>query len=91
MRILKTFKFNVFGSADSKGVTQPFSVSADSTGFTVGATFGGRTSEKPGRAASVRINDCDNTKQGNMLVIVCQGPIGDELPSGAEARREHAV
>jgi hypothetical protein len=60
--------------------------SADSKGFNVEAAFGGRATEEPGRAASVRINDCDNTKQGSMLVTVCQGLIEDELPSGAEAR-----
>ena len=32
MRILKDFKCRVFGSADSKGVTHAFSVSADCKG-----------------------------------------------------------
>jgi hypothetical protein len=52
--------------------------SADSKGFNVEAAFGSRALEEPGRGASVRINVCDNTKQGSMLVIVCQGPFGDE-------------
>jgi hypothetical protein len=72
------FKSFVFGSADCKGVMGEFFGSADSKGFNVEAAFGSRALEEPGRGASVRINVCDNTKQGSMLVIVCQGPFGDE-------------
>jgi len=52
--------------------------SADSKGFNVEAAFGSRALGEPGGGASVRINVSDNTKQDNMLVIVCQGPIEDE-------------
>jgi hypothetical protein len=55
VRILKGFKPSVFGSADSKRVTSAFFVSADATGFTVGLTFDGGTSEAPRDVPSVRI------------------------------------
>ena len=78
MRILKNFKPHVFGSADSERVTGAFFGSADSTGFTVGVAFGGGKSETPRGAPSVRIAISGNTKDDNMLVICCQGPIWDE-------------
>jgi hypothetical protein len=52
--------------------------SADSKGFNVEAAFGSRALGEPGGGASVRINVSDNTKQGSMLVIVCQVPIRDD-------------
>ena len=46
MRILKGFKSNDFGSADCKGVTSVFSVSADSKDVRTFAAWSGRTSEQ---------------------------------------------
>ena len=55
VRILKDFKWRVFGSADCKGVTGGFFGTADSTGFTAERMFGGGASEAARRAPNVRI------------------------------------
>lgn len=78
LRILKGFKSFVFGPADCKGVMGEFFGSADSKGLNVEAAFGSRALGEPGGGAGVRINVSDNRKEGSVLVIVCQGPIGDE-------------
>ena len=74
LRILEDFKCFVFGSADSRGVTGAFFGSADSTGLTTFRTFGRGKSQDQDQARDVRIDNCDNTKQSNMLVMKCQGP-----------------
>ena len=74
LRILKDFKCFVFGSADCKGVTRLFFGSADSKGVTTFRTFGRGKSQDQDQARDVRIDNCDNTKESNMLVMKCQGP-----------------
>ena len=81
MLILKHFKSSVFGSADPKGVMGVFFVSADSTGFRVAAGLKRAPFVELSRAPVVRITICDNTIEGNTVVIRCQGPKWEEPDS----------